>query len=59
MEIGWLVKNQTVSITKNISREPAIDTQTTGTEDWCETTLNQCLTSLEIFTTNRKFGLFC
>ena len=56
MEVCWLIENETITIAENIGREPAIQTEATGTDDRSKATLNKCLTCLEVLTGDRHLG---
>ena len=59
MEISWFIENETITVAENIGREPAIQAETTGTDDRSETTLDKSLTCLEVLTGDRHLGLLC
>src|SRR5574344_855848 len=59
MEICWFIKDKTVTMTEDGSREPTIKSNTTCSYNRCETTFYKSLTSLKVFTCNRHLCLLC
>ena len=58
LEVVRIVQYFTVTITQDVSREPAVHTQHTGLEHRCQYCFHQCLTALEVFSWNRYILLF-
>ena len=58
MEVGRFIKYKTVTVAKNVSREPTIQTKATSANDRSETALYKSLTSLEVLTSDRHLCLF-
>ena len=59
VEVCWLIQYKSVTVAKNVGREPSAQTEATSTDHRSKSTLYQSLTSLEILTGNRHLGFLC
>jgi len=57
VEVCRLVEHQSVTVSKDIGREPSVQSEVAHLEDWRESRLHQCLTGLEILAGDGHTGL--
>ena len=59
MEVGRLVENQTVPVSKDVCREPSVQSQASCAYDGRKSALHECLSGLEVLACYRHFCLLC